>query len=392
MSIVVPDGLPREAYLAALCSLPGMTTARRRLLLARHSPRTAVAVACGEEPDSVFAEHLVAHARERTGPQEWSTRWRSHLERFPVESSLESLEACAAAVLVRGDSGYPSVLDDDPDAPPVLFVRGDPSVLDGRRAAVVGTRSATSAGLRWATDLGRALADAGVRVVSGLARGVDAAAHRGALAASSPESGPPVAVVASGPDVVYPRENAALWQQVAECGLLVSEHPPGTEPTAHGFPQRNRILAALAEVVVVVESRDSGGSLITVRHAVERDIGVMAVPGSVASRASDGTNRLIRDGIATAALDATDVLVALGLDSRRAGGRRFDPRPRPAADEQALLDLIGGDAVSIDELVLRTDGDVVDIAVRLGRLERAGWVLRSGGWFVMNPDPSGVNR
>lgn len=313
----------------------------------------------------------------------------------PVEESQDSLTACAASVLVRGDIGYPASLDDDPDAPPVLFVRGDPSVLNGRRAGVVGTRSATSAGLRWATDVGRGLAEADVRVVSGLARGVDAAAHRGALAVSGSGWGPPVAVVASGPDVVYPRENAALWSQVVERGVLVSEHPPGTEPTSHAFPQRNRILAALSEVVVVVESRVSGGSLITVRHAIERDIGVLAVPGSVASRASEGTNRLLRDGVAGVALDATDVLVALGLDSRRAEGRRFDPRPRPAPGDQTLIDLIGGDAVSIDELVLRTGGEVVDIAVRLGRLERDGWVLRSGGWFVVQPDPEamhGVNR
>lgn len=393
MSAPLPDPVERDGCLALLCALPGMTPTRLRLLLARHDPHAALAVVRGTVADPVFAEHLRSHARGgAAAAPEWIRRWDDFLRRNPLASAIESLTASNVAVIGRGDPRYPACLADDPDAPAVLFCRGNPEVLTARRAAVVGTRSATSGGLRWAADLGRALAEHGVSVVSGLARGIDAAAHRGSLSVNADNGVGPVAVVASGPDVVYPREHAAIWQQVVERGLLVSEHPPGSAPSAHAFPQRNRILAALAEVVVVVESRASGGSLITVRHANERDIGVMAVPGSVASRASEGTNRLIRDGLASVALDATDVLVALGLDSRRADGRRFDPRPVPAADERQLLELIGADAVSIEELVLRTGDDMVDIAVRLGRLERSGWVLRSGAWFVVSRAPDGVTR
>lgn len=392
MSAVRPDPVERDGCLALLCALPGITPARLRLLLTRHEPHAALAVVRGEVVDPVFVDHLRSHARHGVDASDWFRRWDGFVRHHPVAAAVESLASAAVTVIERGALRYPACLADDPEAPQVLFCRGNPEVLTARRAAVVGTRGATAGGLRWAADLGRALGENTVSVVSGLARGIDAAAHRGALSATGAGAGYPVAVVASGPDVVYPREHAALWEQIVERGLLVSEHPPGSAPSAHAFPQRNRILAALAEVVVVVESRASGGSLITVRHAIERDIGVMAVPGSVASRASEGTNRLIRDGVASVALDPVDVLVALGLDSRRADGRRFDPRPVPSADERQLLGLIGGDAVSIEELVLRTGDDMVDIAVRLGRLERSGWVIRTGAWFVASGEPDGVTR
>ncbi len=161
-------------------------------------------------------------------------------------------------------------------------------------------------------------------VVSGLAKGIDGAAHRGALRAGS---GHVVGVVANGLDTPYPRVNTELWEAVARDGLLLSEWPPDTEPEKFRFPQRNRILAALSELVVVVESRERGGSLTTAREALERSIEVMAVPGSVHNRAAAGTNQLIRDG-ATPVTDVADVLLALGLDHRR-DGRRFDPRPLP---------------------------------------------------------------
>jgi DNA processing protein len=264
----------------------------------------------------------------------------------------------------------------------VLFHRGDLAVLDARRVGIVGTRSATAGGLRLATTLGRELAEHEVRVVSGLARGIDGAAHLGALAVPL---GRPVAVVASGLDVVYPREHRSLWDRVAAEGLLLGERPPGSTPQAMSFPERNRILAALSEIVVVVESRSTGGSLLTAREAMRRDIAVMAVPGSLASRASEGTNELLRDGLASVLLDTTDALVALGLDTRRANRRRFDARPAVDATGQQLLDLIGGDAVTLDELVLRTGRSLADVAVCLGHLEAAGRVARSGGWFVAVP-------
>jgi DNA processing protein len=213
---------------------------------------------------------------------------------------------------------------------------------------------------------------------------VDACAHHGALQAGAA----PIGVVACGLDVVYPPEHRTLWHLVATRGLLLSERPPGSAPVAAAFPARNRIIAAASEVVVVVESRVTGGSLLTAKEALARDIAVMAVPGSLSSRASEGTNALLRDGLAAPVLDATDVLVALGLDTRRAQRRRFDPRPALSSEEQRLFDLLGGDAVTLEELALRDGGELVAVAMALGRMEAAGWVCRSGAWFEAVPSVS----
>jgi len=280
-------------------------------------------------------------------------------------------------VSVLGRPGYPWALALDRAAPAVLFHRGDLGVLDRRRAGIVGTRNATLNGRTTARRFGQALADEDVAVVSGLARGVDGAAHEGALASAS---GAAVAVVASGLDVVYPREHRDLWQRVAERGLLLSEAAPGTPPEAHRFPLRNRILAALSEVLLVVESRASGGSLITAREARDRGIDVLVVPGATASRASEGTNLLARDG-AGIALDPGDVLVALGLDSRRRSRGAPDPRMPPLPADRSLLDLFDGTGLELEELVARSGRGVADVALALGRLEAGGWVLDTGGWF-----------
>lgn len=371
--------LPPEAYAIALTGLSTMTPARLRLLLRRHTPQVALDVALGIRPDPAFSDHLATKGRTPGRNINWHARWEDELRRESIVQRYERFLDSGMSVVLHGDDRYPACLADDPDAPMVLYVRGSLESLDRRRLAIVGTRSATATGLRLATELGRALAEQGVAIVSGLARGVDAAAHRGALAASA---APPVGVVGSGLDTVYPREHRALWEEVASRGLLLSERPPGSAPLPHSFPERNRVLAALAEIVVVVESRTTGGSLITAREAMKRDIGVMAVPGSIASRASEGTNELLRDGLASVLLDPTDALVALGLDTRRAERRRFDPRPEPSAEERAVLELIGGDAVTLDELVLRSGRALAEVAVLLGRLEVAGRVARSGGWFV----------
>lgn len=374
------DGLPHgvlpddeRAAAVALASLPGITPYRLRRLLTRHTPQRAVQAVCGNLHDPVLAD-LVTLGTEHG--------WPLLLEPSRIQQCLPSMRSVAIEAVVLGEPHYPAALADDPEPPAVLFWKGSLDVLERRRVGVVGTRSATAGALRFADALGAQLSERGVSVVSGLARGIDGAAHRGTLRTATPH---PVAVVASGLDIVYPREHGQLWDHVAATGLLLSERPPGATPVAHGFPARNRILAALSEVLVVVESRTTGGSLITAREALKRDITVMALPGSVASRASEGTNQLLRDGVASVVLDTDDVLVALGLDTRRAQGRRFDPRPRVSAGERALLDLLGADAVTIDELVLRSGCSLVDVATSLGRLEAGGHVERSGGWFVAVP-------
>jgi DNA processing protein len=174
--------------------------------------------------------------------------------------------------------------------------------------------------------------------------------------------------------------NSRLWDEVGTRGLLLSEWPLGTNPDAFRFPLRNRIIAALAEVVVVVESREKGGSLITAVEAGERDVRVMAVPGSVRNRAAAGTNRLLADG-ADPVTDAGDVLVALGLDTRRAPRLEFDPRPAPRGLESTVLDRCRVEAATLDDLVVALDLPIGEVAMALARLERTGWVREATGWF-----------
>ena len=238
--------------------------------------------------------------------------WARASTRIDPAAALASATQQGIAVHLLGEPSYPVELAADHEAPSVCFVLGDASKLASPvRVAVIGTRSATAPGLAMAKRLGHDLAEAGVSVVSGLARGIDGAAHSGALHANA---APPIGVVGSGLDVPYPTVNAGLWSAVAARGVLLSEAPPGAPPSAWRFPARNRMIAALADIVVVVESRAAGGSMLTVREAAGAGRQVMAVPGSVASPASEGTNQLIYDGCCPVR-DALDVLIALGLST-----------------------------------------------------------------------------
>jgi DNA processing protein len=358
-----------EGHAAALAGLDLMTVARLRVVLAHHDPVEAYAVVIGEaRPAPAVARLLTPDVR---------AAWRASAERRRPDDWAERCAVAGIRVVTIRDPDYPVPLRHDPQPPAALFVRGDLSVLGARRVGIVGTRNATSTGRQIAGMLGRDLAGAGVGVVSGLARGIDGAAHRGALAAGS---GRPVAVVGNGPDAPYPREHAALWDEVCARGVLLSEWPPGTVPEAFRFPLRNRILAALSEVLVVVESRERGGSLITAQAAIERSIDVMAVPGSIRNRAAAGTNQLLRDGAAPVT-SADDVLVALGLDTRRATSAAYDPRPLPRGTDAAVLDRCRRDPCTLDEVVVDTALSISDAAMALARLERAGWVREAGGWF-----------
>ena len=358
-----------DGCLAALAGFDLMTVQRLRVLLSHHEPVEAHAVAVGRAvPHPSVARLLTPTIRaawrasaHRRDPGEWAARCRGH----------------AIRVISMRDESYPAVLVHDPEPPAVLFVRGDLSVLDRRRVGVVGTRNATWSGRDTAFELGRDLAAAGVVVVSGLAKGVDGAAHAGVLRA---DGAPPAAVVGNGPDEPYPRVHARLWDEVCKRGVLLSEWPPGTVPEPFRFPLRNRILAALSEVLVVVESRERGGSLITAQAAVERSIDVMAVPGSVRNRAAAGTNQLLRDGAAPVT-SVDDVLVALGLDTRRAGAPAYDPRPMPRGTAAAVLERCRRDPCTLEEIVVELGLSLSDAAMTLARLERTGWVQESGGWF-----------
>jgi DNA processing protein len=358
-------------HLAALAGFERMTTSRLAALLADRTPQEAFAIAAGRSraPEPIAA--LLA------ADGQLAAAWKRDATRRDPDAMWARCRASGITVVTPGDSIYPIALLDDPRRPPVLFLRGDPAVLDARRVGIVGTRRATQHGREVAARLGFELADAGVAVVSGLALGIDGAAHRGVLATAG---GTPIAVVGSGPDVVYPRKHASLWQQVVDRGLLISEWPPGTTADAFRFPMRNRILAALSEVVVVVESRESGGSLITAREAAERGVEVMAVPGPIDAGAAKGTNRLLRDGAAPVT-EVDDVLMALGLDSRRAGRRRFDPRRRPGRDEIVVLECCRQRPSTLEQLVIDTGRPLAEVAIVAARLEHAGWLRETVGWF-----------
>jgi DNA processing protein len=329
--------------LAALAGFDLMTVDRLHALLAHHEPDEAFAVAAGR---AAPAPAVAAMMRPPI-----VAAWRASATRRDPETWAGACRALGIVALTARHDAFPGPLRVDPQPPAVLFVRGDLEALDARRAGVVGTRNATQSGRDTAFALGCALAEAGVTVVSGLAKGIDGAAHRGVLAAAGAR---PAAVVGNGPDRPYPRVHTELWKEVCDRGVLLSEWPPGTPPEPFRFPMRNRILAALSEV--------------------------LAVPGSPRNRAAAGTNHLLRDGAAPVT-GVDDVLVALGLDTRRAGPAPFDPRPLPRGVEADVLAACREDPRTLDDVVSALALPMADAAMALARLERAGWVRESGGWF-----------
>lgn len=362
--------LPPQAYAAALAGLESMTLHRLAALLRHRDPVAAWAVAMGEAPADGLIARVLADSSVRSN-------WLRSARRSPPEAVWERCESLGLEVRVLGDEGYPPLLATDRLPPPVLFALGDLALLSGRRVGMVGTRNATASGRHAARCLAAGLAMAGVHVVSGLARGIDGVAHRAVLTAEG--EGRPIAVVGSGLDVVYPREHRDLWNAVANCGLLLSEWPPGVGPAAHQFPLRNRIIAALSEIVVVVESRERGGSLITASEALERGVPVMAVPGSAVTRAAAGTNGLLRDGAAPAA-DVDDVLTALALGPSNAQPFH-DVRPRPSAADRDVYDCLRVEPRTVDGVALACSRSLVEAAMSLARLEQCGWISGVDGWF-----------
>lgn len=223
-----------------------------------------------------------------------------------IKAELAEGRRAGARLVVWGEAAYPTALYDIADAPPALWLKGSLDCLQRPQIAVIGARNASSLGLRMGRGLARGLAEVGAVVVAGLARGIDTVAHE-----ASVETGT-IAVMAGGIDTIYPQENKALAGSIIERGLLVSEQPPGVEPTARHFPARNRIISGLASGVVVVEAACRSGSLITAKNALDQGREVMAVPGHPMDARAAGCNQLIRDG-ATLVRNAADVLAALDL-------------------------------------------------------------------------------
>lgn len=298
----------------------------------------------------------------------------------PAAELLRHREA-GIEVLLPGDASWPAALADDPDPPHVLFARGELSLLERVAIAVVGTRRCSAGGVQVAGALGAELAASGVSVVSGLAAGIDGAAHRGVLGAG----GRPVGVVASGLDVVYPPQHRRLWADVGHAGLLLSEAPLGRPPGRWRFPARNRIIAGLSEAVVVVESRRAGGSMTTVEAALDRGRAVMAVPGSVLAEQAAGTNQLLAEG-AVLVRDAADVLGALGWAPVSPEADEHPPSPgpgRPPIDgpAAAVATVLCPTAVSIEHIASCAGIGVADALVALAQLEAVGFARRVPGGY-----------
>jgi DNA processing protein len=292
--------------------------------------------------------------------------------------SLLRARAAGIRPVVVGEPDYPARLAAIHDPPVVLWVRGDPAALRSPAVAIVGARAATPGALQTARDLAAGLAAAGVVVVSGLARGVDAAAHAGAL-----ETGRTVAVLGSGPDVIYPAEHRGLAAGVVGAGALVSEWAAGTAPRGHHFPLRNRIISGLSLGVVVVEAAEKSGSLITARCAADQGRDVMAVPGSVCAGRNRGAHALLRDG-ARLVEKAEDVLDEIGL---RPPGRRGSSPPAGDPDplDPVLAVMPRAEPVPLDGLAALTGLAPPALLARLTAFELDGRVVRAAGGCFVRP-------
>jgi DNA processing protein len=369
----VEDLGPYATSLAAL----GVGRSTLRRLLADRTPKSAW-------EELVEGDHVVdsTGSLARKADRQWPEMFASRLD------------SCGCHVLVRGRAGYPSALEKDPDAPEVLFCLGQPFLIGGRpKVTIVGTRSCTRYGAEVATELASGLTMAEVSVVSGLAAGIDAAAHAGAVRAL--DGAPPIAVVATGVDIASPRSTEALRDAVAARGAVISELPPGVQPERWRFADRNRLMAALSEVVVVVESHGSGGALHSVEAARQRGKTVMAVPGSVHSAASVGTNALLADG-APPARDVEDILTAVELViagdrsiarprwPKVASGRTSRTRQRrkpPSGICARVFSVLESEPASLEQVVRRCGTTIGETAVALDQLEELALADGAGGWW-----------
>ena len=325
-----------------------------------------------------------------------STPQRGHPIAVPsrdeAAAELGAIERLGGRVICWGEPVYPPALAQVEDAPPVVTVLGRSELLGAPMVAVVGARNASANGRRLARELAEGLGEAGVVVVSGLARGIDAAAHIGALATGT------VAVVAGGIDIVYPEENRGLYDAIAERGAILAELPLGSEPQARHFPRRNRIISGLSLGVVVVEAAAKSGSLITARFALEQGREVFAVPGSPLDPRCRGCNDLLRNG-ATLTENAADIVTQLGplLQGRPPPAARPPSQPRlplapvataaraPASEDDALeliVEKLSPTPVAIDELVRQCQLSASAVATLLLELELAGRVERHPGNLV----------
>ncbi len=296
--------------------------------------------------------------------------------RSEAEREIAKVEKYGARFLVLGQGLYPRLLAELEDAPPLLTAKGNLDLLDKMGTAIVGARNASAAACRFARGLAYDLGQNGLVVVSGLARGIDSAAHDGALEAGT------IGVIAGGIDVFYPPENEGRQKALYECGLVLAEMPPGTEPRARHFPYRNRIIAGISVGTVVVEAAPKSGSLITARLAAEAGREVMAVPGSPLDPRAQGCNQLIRDG-ATLIQNAADVIEAIRLPATSVRGISAPYElPEELNGEDVLgpiEELLGPSPVPVDEIIRLSGAPPGAVQMALLELDLAGRLERHAG-------------
>jgi DNA processing protein len=340
----------------ALSLLPFLTPNRTRLLLEYFQPVSAVCNA-----SSSLIQGLLS-----------VTPAQADQVRNPLTPAVrERIETLRDQVLVPGDDAYPSLLATIIDPPLALHYRGDASLLARPAIAIVGSRKATPYAVNAAEQLARDLISAGITIVSGLAVGVDSAAHRAALEAG----GSTIAVLGTGIDVVYPRSSARLFREIEERGLLVTELPPATPPRQFHFPMRNRLISGLSLGTVIVEASTKSGSLITATMAAEQGREVFAVPGSIFSTNSEGTHRLIQYG-AKLVHDAQDVLDELRGDFKLPGKAQTEPE---SPLQEVLAALTREDATHVDTIAEKLKCTPATLAEALLTLELTGWIRATPG-------------
>ena len=298
-----------------------------------------------------------------------------------IEEEIGAVRKAGARYLFHDSPDYPALLSQIDSAPPILTVRGEAGLASGTVVAIVGARNASAAAIKLAGDFAAGLKEAGITVASGLARGIDGAAHRGSLPVT-------IGVIASGIDIAYPPQHAQLQEQIAEEGFLIAEQPPGTEPRGSHFPSRNRIIAGLAAGTLVVEAAPRSGSLITARLAGEAGREVMAVPGSPLEPRAHGCNQLIREGaVLVQSVDDVIELVS-GFDGhprsqvREAAPAFFDTSEDMAEEAADIAALLSPAPVAVDELIRQSGEGTSAVQLALLELEIAGRLVRHAGGRV----------
>lgn len=307
-------------------------------------------------------------------------------KKLDLPAEMAKVERLGVQLVTLTDDDYPALLRTIPDAPTVLYIRGSLISADEPSLAIVGTRKASSYGRDVAFSLSKALARESVAIVSGLAQGIDSAAHQGALDGG----GRTIAVLGCGIDIVYPAANKPLAGRIVENGALISEFPIGTPPEGRNFPRRNRIISGLSLGVLLVEAPEQSGALLTVEKALEQGRDVFAVPGSIFSPISRGPNRLIQDG-AKLVNDVRDILDEMNIAQRNMQVRQTTEKIAPANDvEASLLGILGHHPIHIDDLVRQSGVPVTLVSSTLTLLELKGLIQIAGSMqYTLAPDGNG---